>query len=153
MKITKFLLSAFCALAFIACDDQSDTPAVTPPASAAAYLGEMVVGQNDGTSFTAEDLVVSYELNDDNTMDIVLTQAQFAAAMPLKLDMTIPAADYTVDKDSYVISDSNIVPLALGGEFPMYTISSIEGTITKETMTLEFMCGLFPVSYNGTIAK
>lgn len=114
------------------------------------FVGVMEVDQNDGTIFTKEAQEVTYKIDDEGVMNIEMRGAKFAAAMPLTLDMTIPGVGYTETTDGYVLEAESIVPLAMGGEFAQFTITNLTGTITDTELTMEFMCGAFPVTYTGT---
>jgi hypothetical protein len=37
----------------------------------------------------------------------------------------------------------------MGGAFEKYTITELVGAITNNTMNLSFMCGEYPVTYEG----
>ena len=50
----------------------------------------------------------------------------------------------------YVLAGNGIVPYAMGGPFEQFTITNLVGAITDDTMTLNFMCGEYPVTYSGT---
>ncbi len=153
MRFINYLLSTIATLIIAtSCDtgyiDNGEHP--EPPTSDRRYIGTMSVDQNDGTIFVQESVEVEYMLFDDSTMDIVMYQVKFAKAMPLKLDMTIPGVSSPAIENGYALSGDNIVPLALGGEFEKYTITDMEGTIDENTMTLSFMCGEYPVTYEGS---
>lgn len=155
MKAIKFLLSALCVVTLLAsCEEQQETPSPTPeePTTDASgtFSGTMHVDQTDGTCFTQEGLEVEFEVVDATTLNIKMNQAQFAAAMPLKLDMTIEGVSYILSGEKYMLTGDNIVPIAMGGPFAQYTITALTGTIDTDSMTLAFMCGKFPVEYNGT---
>lgn len=156
MKAIKFLLSALCAVTLLAsCEEQQETPTPTPndptADSSGTFSGTMNVDQTDGTFFTQEDLAVEFEVVDATTMTIKMNQAQFAAAMPLKLDMTIEGVSYTLSGEKYTLTGDNIVPIAMNGPFPQYTITALSGTIDDKSMTLAFNCGKYPVEYHGTM--
>lgn len=154
MKAIKFLLSALCAVTLLASCEEQETPTPTPDEPAAdtagKFLGTMNVDQTDGTFFTQESLEVEFEVVDATTLTIKMNQAQFAAAMPLKLDMTIEGVSYTLSGERYTLTGDNIVPIAMNGPFPQYTITALTGTIDTESMTLSFNCGKYPVEYHGT---
>ena len=110
----------------------------------------MVVDQNDGTTFTQAEVEVDYEISDDGKLNFVMYKVKFATGMPLKLDMVVEGVDFTETDGVYTLSGDGIVPYAMGGPFEKYTITNLTGLITNDTMTLSFMCGEYPVTYNGT---
>jgi hypothetical protein len=109
----------------------------------------MVVDQNDGSFYEQDDVEVNYELREDGKLNFVMYKVKFASGMPLKLDMVVEGADYTENNGTYTISGDGLIPYAMGGPFEKFTITNLRGTITSESCTLDFICGEYPVSYNG----
>lgn len=132
-----------------ACENGNNNDLPNNPVEQKCYKGTMVVDQNDGTFYTQEDVEVDYEIK-DGKLNFVMYQVKFAKGMPLKLDMVVEGADYVDNDGSYTISGDGIVPYAMGGPFEKFTITGLEGTITDTTYTMEFMCGEYPVTYEGT---
>jgi hypothetical protein len=69
--------------------------------------------------------------------------------MPLKLDMVVEGVDCLGAIGNYVLTGNGIVPYAMGGKFEKYTITELVGAITYKTMSLNFKCGDYPVTYEG----
>lgn len=148
------LLCAACAaLALASCGDDDPQQRFVPVE--AGYKGCLTVDQTDGTFFSQQDVEVEYEIETDaNTMSICMYRVRFAEAMPIELDMTIPGVEYILTGDGKIsISGDGIVPLALGGEFPQYTITSLSGRIADGKLEMTMMCGIYPLSYTGTAAQ
>lgn len=153
MKSIKFLFSALCALSLLAACEKEEQPTPQepePPTNAMTYVGTIEVDQNDGTTFTKESIEVAYEINEEGKMNIVMYQVKFAEAMPLTLDMTIESVEYTTSDNGYALTGNNIVPIAMGGPFEQFMITNLTGEATKEGLTLNFTCGAYPVSYQGS---
>lgn len=120
------------------------------PDDNSCYSGTMNVDQNDGTFYTQDAVEVDYEIKGDK-LNFVMYKVKFASGMPIKLDMVVEGVDYeTYDTDCYTISCDSIVPYAMGSPFEKFTITNLTGEITNDTMTLNFMCGEYPVTYDGT---
>ncbi len=155
MKLMKLILCAACvALCAAACDKDDDVE--NNESVDKCYVGELSVDQNDGTTFKQQNVKVEYEIDTDDAplkMTICMYEVKFAEGMPIKLDMTIPAVDCTVSGGRIDISGDGIVPLAMGGEFPAYTITDLSGTIENGTMKLSMTCGVFPLSYTGVAVE
>ena len=132
-----------------ACENGNNNDLPNNPVEQKCYKGTMVVDQNDGTLYTQEDVEVDYEIK-DGKLNFVMYQVKFAKGMPLKLDMVVEGADYVDNDGSYTISGDGIVPYAMGGPFEKFTITELKGSITDTTYTMEFMCGEYPVTYEGT---
>lgn len=151
MKRLKFLFGALCAMMLaVACENDSNPePQIPTPAPENEYLGTVVVDQNDGTTFSKEGVKVTFEVVDEATMDIVMYGVKFAEAMPVTLDMTIYGVEYTETPAGLTLSGDQIVPYAMGGPFEQFTITSLTGEISERGMTLDFVCGAYPVSFEG----
>jgi hypothetical protein len=109
----------------------------------------MKVDQNDGTIYTQSDVEVDYEIK-DGKLNFVMYKVKFANGMPIKLDMVVEGASYEERANGYTLSGDGIIPYAMGGSFEKFTITNLSGTITERRMTLDFMCGEYPVTYSGT---
>jgi hypothetical protein len=119
------------------------------PEDNSCYKGTMKVDQNDGTFYTQEAVEVDYEIK-NGKLNFVMYKVKFASGMPIKLDMVVEGVDYeSYNTDCYTISGDGIVPYAMGGPFEKFTITELSGEITDTSMTLSFMCGEYPVTYEG----
>ena len=148
-KLRLFLSLALMGLMFVACEKEKTTIETPNTPESALFKGTMDVDQNDGTSYTQSDVEVNYEIK-DGKLNFTMLKVKFSPNMPLQIDMVVEGADYEETADGYTISGENIVPLAMGGPFPQFTITNLEGSIKGNEMTLSFMCGEYPVVYNGT---
>lgn len=145
------------SMAVVACDkdDEEQQEQPTPPPSQSTYLGVLTVDQNDGETYKRQNVEVKYVIDadaDGSKLDIYMYKVKFAEAMPMELDMTIPAVDFSVTGDRIELSGEGIIPLAMGGQFPAYTITDLSGKIENDIMTLSMMCGEYPLSYTGVSA-
>ena len=132
-----------------ACENGNNNDLPNNPDESKCYKGSMTVDQNDGTVYTQEDVEVDYEIKGDK-LNFVMYKVKFANGMPIKLDMVIEGVNYTEVNGSYTITGDDIVPYAMGGPFEKYTITNLTGVITDTEFTLDFMCGEYPVTYEGT---
>ena len=144
-----FLGLALMTLLGVACENGNNNDLPNNPVEQKCYKGTMVVDQNDGTFYTQEDVEVDFEIK-DGKLNFVMYQVKFAKGMPLKLDMVVEGADYVDNDGSYTISGDGIIPYAMGGPFEKFTITKLNGTITDTEFEMEFMCGEYPVTYEGT---
>ena len=150
MKTLRFLILSLVSLAFVACENGDNNALPNKPVESECYTGTMTVDQNDGTTYTQEEVEVDYEIL-DGKLNFVMYKVKFADGMPIKLDMVVEGVDYeTYDTGCYTISCDSIVPYAMGSPFEKFTITNLTGEITNDTMTLKFMCGEYPVTYDGT---
>ena len=109
----------------------------------------MTVDQNDDTLYTQEEVEVDYEIL-DGKLNFVMYKVKFADGMPLKLDMVVEGVDCIGAAGHYILAGNNIVPYAMGGPFEKFTITSLEGEVSANAMSLSFICGEYPVTYEGT---
>lgn len=152
MKIKAFFRLLLCSAAlilFAACSKDEDQKAVIDPVGS-TYMGDLIVDQNDGTTYTDKGIKISVAYDTENaTATMIFYQVKFAERMPVRLDMTVSGVGYTVTASNIAIVGNNIVPYAMGGPFEQYTITNLSGTVTGEDMTFTMKCGPYPVSFKG----
>ena len=149
MKYINLLFSALCAVMLTtACENGNNNNLPNNPDESKCYKGSMTVDQNDGTVYTQEAVEVDYEIKGDK-LNFVMYTVKFANGMPIKLDMVVEGVNYTEVNGTYTITGDGIVPYAMGGPFEKYTIANLTGIITDTSFTLDFMCGEYPVTYDG----
>lgn len=139
-----------CATLLVACENGDNNNLPKKPEENSCYTGTMNVDQNDGTTFTLGDVDVDYELYNADKLNFVMYDVKFAKGMPLKLDMVVEGVGYTEDNGVYTLTGEGIVPYAMGGPFEKFTLTQLVGTITDDMMSLSFLCGEYPVTYEGT---
>ena len=77
----KIILSLFLPLALLSCVDNSTT---FPENSDSVYYGDLVVGD-----YIQRNVGISVTETSDSTVDVFFDNVKFAAAMPLKIDITV----------------------------------------------------------------
>ena len=151
MKTFKtLLLLAVTAIFITACGkDEEPEPIIVEDGT---YIGAMTVYSTVGgpVLHIQEGVTIKIKNGIGGTMDIEMQQVQFAPNMPVKIDMTIPGITSQVTTTEYALSGNDIIPLALGGPFPQYTIKDFEGTLTSQNAIFSMICGVFPLSFEGT---
>lgn len=153
MKNLKILMMFLTIAAFSACADKG-TEDPKPEVEDGTYVGKLVVDQNDGTNYEQEDVSVEFTLNENGTADIKMLKVAFNKKMKEKvtIDMTITSVIATKTSEGYSVTGDNIIPLSGTTPFPVYTISNLTGNVTTQNITLDMMCGEYPLTYTG-IAK
>ena len=131
------------------CENGSNNDLPKNPVEKECYYGTMTVNQNDGTSYVQEDVQVDYEIL-NGKLNFVMYKVKFAEAMPIKLDMVVEGVDCMGAVGNYVLAGNNIVPYAMGGPFEKFTITNLIGAITNKTFSMSFICGEYPVTFEGT---
>ena len=154
MKQLFTVLLAAAGMLFVACDkdDNKNEEPQNETLTNETFQGTLVVDQTDGSAYTQENVKVGCAITDTAGMVLTFNQVSFSEKMPVKLDITIPHVEYTVNAGIYTLSGNNIVPLAMGGEFPKYTITNLSGTIQDGTLSVSMNCGSSPLKFTGRIS-
>jgi hypothetical protein len=148
MNKLRLLLIALAGLMVVACENGKNNDLPKNPDST-CFKGKMTVDQNDGTFYVQTDVEVDYEIK-DGKLNFVMYKVKFASGMPVKLDMVVEGASYEETANGCTISGDKIVPYAMGGPFEQFTITNLVGSVNDNKMTLSFVCGGYPVEYEGT---
>lgn len=119
------------------------------------YKGTATVTPGTPNEFVLENIEVILTVNEAETAgDIELLKVKFAAAMPLTIDMKVPGATLTKSASGYAISGENIVPTYMNGTpYPERTITGLMGTASKQEISFSMVCGVFPLSFTGSLKK
>lgn len=154
MKQVKFFTALLLTGAmFTSCgDEKKDEPTPEPEVvTSESYQGTMIVNLTDGSTYTQENVTVDYNITDTAGLVLSFYQVSFSPKMPVKIDMDIPNVSYTIDDEGNIsLSGDEIIPWAMGGEFPNYTITGLSGTINDGTISVSMTCGQSPLTFNGT---
>ena len=148
-----FTVLIVAGMMFVACDKNDDKNETPETLTNQTYVGTLTVDQTDGTTYTQENVTVGLATTDTAGMVLTFNQVSFSERMPVKIDMTIPHIEYTANGANYTLSGNNIVPLAMGGEFPKYTITNLSGTIADGALSVSMNCGGFPTKFSGSASK
>ena len=143
MKI-KALSIALAALALIACEK---TPEPIVPEQA-DYVGTLTVEATAGTVVNAE-ARVEFLPYQDGSAELTLYEVKFSPRMPLTLDVTVPGITLTSTPEKVILSGDDIVPFALGGNYPDYKVTELQGEIVGDKMTLSLKFGGIQTTYEG----
>ena len=150
MKKLRILLMMVLVAGFVACEDKETEKPIIEIGDG-TYVGKLSVDQNDDTIYEQENVEINIEISDDNTMKIVMLQVKFAEAMPMKLNMTIEGIETAETDNGLSLSGDNIIPIAAGGQFPLYTITEMEGEVTSQNIEFSMMCGEYPLTFSGVV--
>jgi hypothetical protein len=152
MKQVKILWIAAITVFITACSNDENNEEVVI-IDDGAYIGTLVVDQNDGTRYTQENVSVVVSIDKDTDTDyaeILMKQVSFSDRMPVKLDMTIPTIAVTPISGGLSLNGNHIIPLSAGGPFPRYTITDLTGEVKTQSIAFEMMCGEYPLRFSGT---
>ena len=153
MKNLKIALMVAMSIFLITACDKDKDPEEPIVVEKGTYKGKMTVSTGDVISYEQENTEVKIEMGTDNTISIEMANVKFAAMMPVTITMVIPEVTTTATDAGLSLSGDNIIPTAMGGPFPQYTITNLTGETTPQKMTFSMMCGIYPLSFEGTIAE
>ena len=128
--------------------DTGDNNLPTKPVEE-CYIGPLSVDQNDGTFYYQSNVKTTYEIRAEGRLSFAMYNVKFAEGMPIKLNMFVDGVAFMEEDGQYTLSGNGLVPYAMGGPFEKFTITNLTGTLTEESFSLEFLCGEYPVTYNG----
>lgn len=151
MKTSKILI-AIAAFSLFACgENKTNEEAEAQPADYKGSVTVLMKSQESGTD--QEQVIENVEVNfdpseDGKTASIIMYSISFAPNMP-PLDITIPNLSLSHTKTGFKLSCDRVVPLALGGEFPMYTVTEFVGSVNEEELEFKLNFGQYPTSFSG----
>ena len=148
----KHMLLALAALAAIGCNKNNPEETVGPKEG--SYVGTVTVNSTSGDVFDNENIEVSFTPSEDGkTATLVMYQIKFTPRMPMTLDVTIPEVSLSTEGQDIKLECAEVVPLAMGGPFPNYTVTDLTGKISGDELTFSLNFGATPTSFSGTIKK
>ena len=148
----KHMLLALAALAAIGCN--KNTPEETAGPKEGSYVGTVTVNSTSGDVFDNENIEVSFTPSEDGkTATLVMYQIKFTPRMPMTLDVTIPEVSLSTEGQDIKLECAEVVPLAMGGPFPNYTVTDLTGKISGDELTFSLNFGATPTSFSGSIKK
>lgn len=147
----KHLLFAFVAMSLIGCGKETPEMPLVPEES--DYVGTVTVVYNEAP-FDNEGIRVNFTPSEDGqTASITLHQIRFVPQMPVTIDVTIPDITLQSSTEKIVLSCERCIPLAMGGEYPRYTVTDLRGEIVGDELTFSLNFGDYPTSFKGRIEK
>ena len=148
----KHMLLALAALAAIGCNKNNPEETVGPKEG--SYVGTVTVNSTSGAVFDNENIEVSFTPSEDGkTATLVMYQIKFTPRMPMTLDITIPDVNITAEGQDIKLECAEVVPIAMGGPFPNYTVTNLTGKISGGELTFSLNFGATPTSFSGSIKK
>ena len=90
-----------------------------------------------------------YGIDSPKSAAIVIYRIKFVPAMPVTIDVSIPGI--SVQGDAF--SCDNVIPWALGGEYPIYTVHNLKGTVAGETLSFSLLFGDYPTRFTGRLER
>lgn len=144
---TKFFLAAAMATLIFSCGENTPEAPLVPEES--DYTGTVTVIYQ-GSPFNNENISVNFSPSDEGkTASITLHQIRFVPQMPVTIDVTIPGIALQSSKEKIILSCERTIPLAMGGEYPRYTVTDLKGEIVGKSLSFSLNFGDYPTSFSG----
>lgn len=141
--------AALAALTLIGCGKVEPETPIVPEMS--DYKGTVTV-QYQGEPFNNENIQVNFTpAEDGKTASIVIYQIRFVPQMPVTIDVTIPNIAVQSTTEKILLSCEKTIPLAMGGEYPRYTVTNLEGEIVGKELVFSLNFGDSPTSFRGQL--
>ncbi len=141
------IFAALVAMTLIGCGKAEPETPIVPQES--DYKGTVTV-MYQGAPFDNENIQVSFIPSEDGkSASIIIYQIRFVPQMPVTIDVTIPNVAVQSTTEKILLSCEKTIPLAMGGEFPRYTVTGLKGEIVGQEMSFSLNFGDAPTSFRG----
>lgn len=144
----KKLIALAIAILGLASCHKTPQPFELPPQD--IYLGTVSVDYEGGVVDNPDIQVAFLPSEDGTSADIIIYKIKFVPKMPVRIDVTIPGVALAEGPGGYSFSCDNVVPLALGGEYPKYNVTDLSGTLEDGNLSFSLNFGAYPTRFNGT---
>ena len=141
------IFAALVAMTLIGCGKAEPETPIVPQES--YYKGTVTV-MYQGAPFDNENIQVNFTPSEDGkTASIIIYQIRFVPQMPVTIDVTIPNVAVQSTTEKILLSCERTIPLAMGGEYPRYTVTDLKGEIVGQEMSFSLNFGDSPTSFQG----
>ena len=141
------LFVALLGVLLVSCGKETPATPLVPEES--DYVGTVTVIYQEAP-FDNENIRVNFTpAEDGQTGSITLHQIRFVPQMPVTIDVTIPGIRLQSTPEKILLSCERTIPLAMGGEYPRYTVTGLQGEIVGQELTFSLHFGDYPTSFKG----
>lgn len=151
MKKVFLFTVALAALLFISCEGDSEIAG----SGELIFSGTLTSVNGGGEEYTPE-AEVEFKVidNKDETITLWMYKTQFIEGMPPQ-DMEVPNITYHTNSETTKFScgEEGLIPEVGGKPYERFKITELDGTISANTLQLEFKCFGHIVTYEGTIKE
>lgn len=141
------IFAALVAMTLIGCGKAEPETPIVPQES--DYKGTVTV-MYKGEPFDNENIQVNFTPSEDGkTASIIIYKIRFVPQMPVTIDVTIPNVAVQSTTEKILLSCESTIPLAMGGEYPRYTVTDLKGEIVGKEMSFSLNFGDSPTSFQG----
>ena len=146
-------IALFLACAAILASCKQPEPEVPLELELGTYVGTVTV-EYAGSSFDNENISVRFlPAEDGKTASIEIQKIKFVPAMPVTIDVTIPDVSLATDPEAIYLWCDNVIPLAMGGEYPRYLVKGLTGQILGDELSFSLKFGDSPTAFKGTLQR
>lgn len=155
MKRLTILFSLLFSVAmFASCEKESETSKPQPTNQPTKYVGTISVTMEGTPDFIHEGVEVVANFDNDTTLNLDMINVKFAANMPMTITMNVAGISYSNNNGTYTFSSTDtIIPTLAGEPFDRFPINNLTGDMDAETMNITFLCGAYPVKFEGSVTK
>lgn len=141
------IFAALVAMTLIGCGKAEPETPIVPEKS--DYKGTVTV-MYKGEPFDNENIQVNFNpAEDGKSASITIYKIRFVPQMPVTIDVTIPNVAVQSTTEKILLSCERTIPLAMGGEYPRYTVTDLKGEIVGKEMSFSLNFGDSPTSFQG----
>ena len=125
-----------------------DTPVDTEESD---YVGTVTVIYKD-EPFDNENIKVTFiPAAEGGTASIKIHKIRFVPKMPVTIDVTVPGITTIKEGRNTLLSCDRCIPLAMGGEYPKYTVTDLSGEVAGDELSFSLNFGEYPTSFKGRL--
>lgn len=141
------LFVALLGMLLVSCGKETPEKPLVPEES--DYVGTVTVIYQEAP-FDNENISVNFTPSEDGQIaSITLRQIRFVPQMPVTIDVTIPDITLQSTTEKIILSCERIIPWAMGGEYPRYTVTGLQGEIVGKELEFSLHFGDYPTSFKG----
>ena len=141
------LFAALLGMLLVSCGKETPEKPLVPEES--DYVGTVTVIYQEAP-FDNENISVNFTPSEDGqTASITLRQIRFVPQMPVTIDVTIPDISLQSTTEKIILSCERIIPWAMGGEYPRYTVTGLQGEIVGQELSFSLHFDDYPTSFKG----
>ncbi len=114
------------------------------------FSGVLTANASSGDCITPDTKISVNYTDKADSVSITIFKAKLAQRMPA-MDIIIPGISVNDKGDVAEISSENSIPLAMGSEFPAYTVTEFSGIVLSDSISFSLKFGQTPTSFAGHI--
>jgi len=130
-------------------DDDEDVPESFQLNTENAFTGTTTTWPKDNpeAKYTSTKSIYNFVLDtENNTAQLIITDADFLEGMPALQPMTFPGINFTVNEPVVILHCPSLIPTITGRPFSGFPITDLQAKlVTNRSLDLQFIC-----SYRGT---